>query len=172
MKFYLKDQLESNKGTQKDILVGLTLKEKIVSPFDIIDQEDDKKEGVWKANRDGKVLIVYQTTEVNSEGVEYNARSFEDAFFHINRKLFTELDETEDEKKIKKCAEMFQGLKRVELFFDKTKDSFDLASACVSKKPSLAMDILLNSKSENGNDFINWQVPQYIKEGLEWLQKD
>lgn len=172
LKFYLKDQLESNKGTPKYVLVGLTLKEKIVSPCDIIDQEDDKKEGVWKANRDGKVLIVYQTTEVNSEGVEYNARSFEDAFFHINRKLFTELDETEDEKKIKKCAEMFQGLKRVELFFDKTKDSFDLASACVSKKPSLAMDILLNSKSENGNDFINWQVPQYIKEGLEWLQKD
>lgn len=67
---------------------------------------------------------------------------------------------------------MFQGLKKVELFFDKTKDGFDLASACVNKKPSLAMDILLNSKSENGKDFANWQVPLYIREGLEWLQND
>lgn len=102
----------------------------------------------------------------------YNARSFEDAFFHINKKLFIEIEGTDVEGKIKKCVERYQGLKKVELFFDNTKDSFDLAENCVSKKPSLAMDILWNSKSDNKKDFINWQVPQYIREGLEWLQKD
>jgi len=34
------------------------------------------------------------------------------------------------------------------------------------------MDILLNSKSETEKDFVNWQIPVYIKEGLEWLQQD
>ena len=60
----------------------------------------------------------------------------------------------------------------IEITIGNTKDSFDLAENCVSKKPSLAMDILWNSKSDNKKDFINWQVPQYIREGLEWLQKD
>lgn len=172
LKFYLKEQLEANEGTEKDILINLEMEEKIVSAYEVDNKETDKKEIAWKADKNGKVLIVYQTNEVNCEGVAYNARSFEDAFFHINRKFFTELDGVDDEEKIKKCVKKFQGLKNVKLFFDKTKDSFDLAKDCVNKKPSLAMDILLNSKSDDKRDFINWQVPQYIKEGLEWLQKD
>lgn len=153
-------------------MTNLELKEKVVSADEIYNEETGKTEIVWKADKDGKVLIVYQIGEVNYEGVTYNARSFEDAFFHINKKLFTELDEDDNEKKIQKCAETFQGLKNIELIFDNKKDSFDLAKDCVNKKPSLAMDILLNSKSDDKNDFINWQVPQYIREGLEWLQKD
>ena len=117
-------------------------------------------------------MVVYQIGEVNHEGITYNARSFEDAFFHINKKLFTELDEDDYEKKIQKCAETFQGLKNIELFFDNKKIVLIWQKDCVNKKPSLAMDILLNSKSDDENDFINWQVPQYIREGLEWLQKD
>ena len=62
LKFYLKDPPEVNSGTEKEI--------------------------VWKANKRWRVLIVYQTNEVNNEGIAYNARSFEDAFFHINRKFF------------------------------------------------------------------------------------
>lgn len=172
LKFYLKDQLETNTGTEKDILTNLELREKVVSADEVYNEETGKTEIVWKSDKDGKVLIVYQIGEVNHEGVTYNARSFEDAFFHINKKLFTELDEDDNEKKIQKCAETFQGLKNIELIFDNKKDSFDLAKDCVNKKPSLAMDILLNSKSDDKNDFINWQVPQYIREGLEWLQKD
>lgn len=129
------------------------------------------KNNKWSINTLGELMIVYQTYEVNSEGVGYNGRSFEDAFFHINRKLFTDFD-GDTEKKIEKCTISFQGLKNVGYFFDNSKDSYDLAKDCVSKKPSLAMDILLNSKSEGEKDFVNWQIPAYIKEGLEWLQKD
>jgi len=172
LKFYLKDQLEVKEGTEKDILTNLKLEEKVVSAYEIYNKESGKKEVVWKADKEGKVMIVYQTNETNCEGVMYNARSFEDAFFHINKKLFIEIEETDEEKKIKKCAERFQSLKKVELLFDNTKDSFDLAKDCVNKKPSLAMDILLNSKSDDNKDFINWLVPQYIMEGLKWLQKD
>lgn len=171
LKFYLKDQLTNKKGNQKDILTNLTLEEKIISACEICNESSGENEIVWKADKYGRILIVYQTNEINAEGVLYNARSFEDAFFHINRKLFTGWDEN-DEKKAEKCAEKFQGLKKTELFFDSTQDSFDLAEKCVNKKPSLAMDILLNSESNGEQDFINWQVPQYIKEGLEWLQKD
>lgn len=172
LKFYLKDQLEAKAGEEKDILANLKFEEKIVSAYEEDNKKTCKKEIVWKANKEGKVLIVYQTNETNREGVTYHARSFEDAFFHMNKALFTETEETDTEKKIKKCAERFQGLKRVELFFDPTIDSYELAKKCVNKKPSLAMDILLNSKSDDKKDFINWQAPQYIREGLEWLQKD
>lgn len=126
----------------------------------------------WSPSVSGELMIVFQINETNSNGVSYNARSFEDAFFHINKKLFTDWDGADDNENVKKCAEKFQSLKNVNLFFDSTKDSFDLAENCVNKKPSLAMDILLNSKSDEKMDFINWEVPQYIREGLEWLQKD
>lgn len=120
----------------------------------------------------GELMIIFQINETNSNGVSYNARSFEDAFFHINKKLFTDLEGADDKENEEKCKQKFQSLKNVKFFFDSTIDSFELAEKCVNKKPSLAMDILLNSKSENKMDFINWDVPQYIREGLEWLQKD
>jgi len=41
----------------------------------------------------------------------------------------------------------------------------------VGSKPSLAIEILLNSKTgENKKEFSNWETPHYIKEGLEWLR--
>ena len=130
------------------------------------------KNNKWSVNIFGELMVVYQTYELNAEGVGYNARSFEDAFFHINRKLFTDVDGITEKERIEKCALSFQGLKNVDYFFDKSKDSYDLAENCVNKKPSLAMDILLNSKSKDEKDFVNWQIPAYIKEGLEWLQQD
>ena len=64
-------------------------------------------------------------------------------------------------------------MKHISYFEDAEKDSYDLAEKCVDKKPSLAMEILLNSKADdNNNEFSNWQIPAYIKEGLLWLKKD
>ncbi|MDO5150293.1 MAG: hypothetical protein Q4D76_13010, partial [Oscillospiraceae bacterium] len=84
----------------------------------------------------------------------------------------TDLLGATNKDKIEKCKISFQGLKNSKDFFDSSKDSYDLAENCVNKKPSLAMDILLNSVSKGGKDFVNWQIPSYIKEGLIWLQKD
>lgn len=115
-----------------------------------------KKGSNWVSNRKGKLLVIYQVEE-NS----YHARSFEDAFFHLNRQLI--IDNKPN----------FKSLKNIAYFDDMTKDSYDLASECVGKKPSLAMEILLNSKADtNNNEFSNWQIPAYIKEGLSWLKKD
>lgn len=172
LKFYLNDRLKEHSNTEIDILTGLTLSDKTIKHSEIAPTITKTQNNHWVSNPDGNVLIVYQISETNSAGVTYNARSFEDSFFHINKDLFTDLPGATNEEKIKNCKLSFQGLKNVKYFFDSNKDSYDLATNCVNKKPSLAMDILLNSKSIDGKDFANWQIPLYIKEGLLWLQKD
>lgn len=109
------------------------------------------KKGVWNSNKKGKLLIVFQTEQ---DG--YHARSFEDAFFHINQDFI--------------CNEKnsFQGLtaKWLEEFII-NKCAFTLAEKGVDKKPTLAIDILLNDTI-----YSQWRIPAYIKEGLLWLRKD
>lgn len=167
LKYYLKCILADKEEQAKEILTGLTIEQKTLTG-------SHGKDGTlsWRQNPEGDLLIVYQTEEKNSKGKNYNARSFEDAFFHINRDLFTNRDGQNVKEKAANCRSLFQGLKNVSDLFDTTKDSFFLAENCVNRKPSLAMDILLNSETKEGKDFSNWNIPHYIKEGLEWLQKN
>lgn len=95
-------------------------------------------------------LICYQQEE---DG--YHARSFEDAFIHINLKF------------IKDKKDTFKGLKNRNEF-KKTDDAYDLAQKCIDKKTHFALDILYHSD----DNFSNWKIPSYIKEGLLWLKKD
>ena len=46
-------------------------------------------------------------------------------------------------------------------------DFYKIAQECIDSKPSFAIEILLNSD----DDYSNWNIPSYIKEGLEWLKK-
>jgi predicted ATP-dependent endonuclease of OLD family len=113
-------------------------------------------EKVWKPKSDGTLFIAYQTEEK-----KYHARSFEDAFFHINREFI--LNE----------SFIFLIKKHVELYRENKIGPFDFSEKAVGKKPPLAIEILLNSKiDDDGNEFSNWQVPAYIKEGLLWLKDD
>lgn len=115
------------------------------------------KKKIWNSNRKGNLLLVYQTEEEC-----YHARSFEDAFFHINQD-FISSEENSFQSLTKKWLEIFKI----------NKNSFELAENGVGSKPSLAIEILMNSKSdENGNEFSNWQIPAYVKEGLLWLKQD
>ena len=118
-----------------------------------------KENNKWVQNDDGYVLIIYQISEKNSVNSEYHARSFEDSFFHINRQFI--IDNKDN----------FNSLKNIKYFDDDKNDSYDLAEKCIDKKPSFAIEILLNSKTDtNKNEFINWKIPAYIKEGLKWLK--
>ncbi len=125
----------------------------------------EKKSNEWISDKNGSLAIVYQTKELNDQSVNYNARSFEDSFFHINRQFIIDnIDE-------------FRGLKNKSKFEKKDNgsyvyDSYILAEKCVNGKPSLAMDILLYSESSEGKEFSNWKTPSYIKEGLKWLKKN
>ncbi len=65
------------------------------------------------------------------------------------------------------------GIKNKADFSDTTKSVYELAENCVKKKPALAMEILLNSETdEHGKEFSNWKIPAYIEEGLLWLKAD
>lgn len=98
-----------------------------------------------------KVCICYQQEENG-----YHARSFEDAFIHLNREFV----------KINKAT--FQGVKNASDFDDGAKNPYDLATNCINKKTHFALDILYHS-DEN---FSNWSIPAYIKNGLLWLKED
>jgi len=111
----------------------------------------NKVASVWQNAADGRLCIVYQT---NEDG--YNARSFEDAYIHINKAF------------IKANKANFEGLKNREYFDDDANGSYLLAAECIKKKTHFAMDIIYQSDA----DFTNWEIPAYIKEGLLWLKKD
>ncbi len=118
-----------------------------------------KTEGEWKNSENANLLVIYQVQEENSNSSIYHARSFEDAFFHLNKSL------------IANDKDSFNSLKNKNLFDDEQNDVYTLSEKCVGKKPSLAMEILLRSETDaDGNEFSNWETPLYIKEGLSWLK--
>nr|WP_320192737.1 ATP-dependent endonuclease [uncultured Desulfobacter sp.] len=118
-----------------------------------------KSDGRWQSDENGSLLLVYQTNENG-----YHGRSFEDSFFNLNKTLLGQ------------NASLFPSLTKK--WFDKyindgsEIDAFIFAENAVGSKPSLAIEILLNSTTENGMEFSNWKIPGYIKEGLEWLRKN
>jgi predicted ATP-dependent endonuclease of OLD family len=111
----------------------------------------NKDNGTWLNQPDGKLCVVYQTDENG-----YNARSFEDAFIHLNRNF------------VKDNKESFKGLKSKEDFDEPANGAYHLAKNCVKKKTHFALDILFHSDEK----LSNWQIPAYIKEGLLWLKQD
>jgi len=113
----------------------------------------------WSLDKDGNLGIVFQTNEQNSKTENYHARSFEDAFFHLNRQFVID----------NKTG--FKSLKNINHFDEAANSPYLLATECIDKKPSFAMEVLLNSKDDAaGKNFSNWDIPNYIKEGLLWLQ--
>ncbi len=136
----------STKKMDLSRLLSLSGEEKIIKKCE--------KTRKWIPDTKGHVLVVYQTHENNTKNISYCARSFEDSFFHINRKfIVNRLDD-------------FKSLKNRKYFRGYSKDSYYLAEKCIDKKPSFAMEILLNSL---GNE--DWKIPSYIREGLLWLRE-
>lgn len=101
-----------------------------------------------KILKDDMLCIAYQTEE-NS----YHARSFEDAFIHLNRAF------------INTNKDNFGGLKNRNNFDNAQKDAYDLADSCIDKKSIFATDILYYG----GEQFESWDTPAYINEGMLWL---
>lgn len=110
----------------------------------------NKRDGIWTNQSDGKLCIIYQTEQSG-----YNARSFEDDFIHLNKDFVNDSKNT------------FKGLKNRELF-ENGIGAFELAEKCIKKKTHFALDILFHTNEE----FSNWEIPAYIKEGLLWLKED
>ncbi|WP_395765131.1 ATP-dependent nuclease [Elizabethkingia anophelis] len=116
------------------------------------------RKGNWVSNRKGYLLISYQVEEDS-----FHARSFEDAFFHLNKDFIID------------SANSFPSLttKWLEKYRNNEIDSFEFSEKGVKKKTGLAIEILLNSATDaTNNEFSNWQIPAYIKESLLWLKQD
>lgn len=109
----------------------------------------DSDSASWIAAEDGNMRIAYQI-----KVTDYHPRSFEDAFIATNYNF------------IKDNKDNFSSLKCRKYFTD-TPDYYEIAQNCIGRKTVFATDILYYSN----NEMNNWEVPNYIKEGLEWLAK-
>ena len=124
------------------------------APFIMLWNSLDKK---WNKNDNGNLRLAFQY----AKDEEYHPRSFEDAFFNVNKNFI--------------CNEehVFNGLKKDCIDkFKNDENSYDLAQEGVIGKSTLALEILFNSKRTDNSDYSNWNIPEYIKEGLLWLRKN
>lgn len=132
-----------------------------------IEEKQLKKDAAnWVNDANGYLICIYQVDEENTDTHVYHARSFEDAFFHINKQFFKD-NISNFPMGIKNQRYMTEGHPAY------VNNVYYWAEQCVDKKPAFAMEILLNSKTDtSGNQFSNWNIPKYIKEGLLWLKQD
>ena len=98
-------------------------------------------------SKHANIKIAYQSKEN-----EYHARSFEDAFISLNI------------KKIKNNIDDISGLKNIEELKSNT-DMYDLTNEIIDKKSDFSASLLFLALSKD----TQWETPQYIKEGLQWI---
>ncbi|MCM2591452.1 ATP-dependent endonuclease [Rossellomorea marisflavi] len=157
--------------------ITLSLNEKVL-------RKDDQTK-VWCSDSEGHVLFVYQLKEVNGDSEDYHARSFEDSFFHINKDFILQntLNISGDFIGNKNFPSLRKN--KIQEFLTRDINSYEMAEGVI-RKPSFAMDILINSKIREyrfcdiltkeekiiKDEFSNWSIPKYIEEGLRWLKID
>lgn len=144
--FFRKQKLNENDIPIVDEYITPSLDD--LKGYDLSKKLFNKIADAWTNLAEGQLCIVYQTEENG-----YIARSFEDAFIHINKGYVND----------NKAG--FRGLQNRELFENGT-GAYELAERCIKKKTHFALDILYHSNA----DFNNWEIPAYIKEGLLWLK--
>lgn len=134
-----------------DTLLAFNASDKIFS-WDVENKQ-------WKKDTEGNMRVYFQVEEEN-----YQARSFEDGFIHINQSFIRE-------NKVK-----IIGLnpKKVEAYLgdgENAGDAYWLAESGIESKATFAVEIIYLSKKEDDKDFRGWSIPKYIKEGLLWIRK-
>lgn len=134
-----------------DTLLALNASDKVFSW--------DAENKQWKKDPNGNMRVYFQVEEG-----DYQARSFEDGFIHINLPFIRE-----NKAKI-------IGLKpnKVEAFLgngENSNDAYALAEDGIESKATFAVEIIYLSKKKNDKDFCGWSIPKYIKEGLLWIRK-
>ncbi len=103
--------------------------------------------------KEGDIVKVAYQLEEN----DYHARSFEDAFLHVNREKLKSL-----------VGSDFNGLKNVKYINDDTMNTYDLTDKILDNKSAFASSLLYKALTE---DELDWEMPAYIREALSWLVK-
>ena len=166
-----KCQVSDGKETSNASLKFFYGKEKTLTEFIALSWKErimkkDPASSDWVSDADGYLMCTYQTKET-ADTVDYHARSFEDAFFHINKSFIAEHTFDPQDKFIgnQKFPSLTQNT--MKQFAKSEIKAWEMAKG-VGSKPSFAIEVLLNSDK----DFTNWNIPAYIIEGLRWLQED
>ncbi|SDJ09752.1 AAA family ATPase [Chryseobacterium jejuense] len=162
-------QLDNNRkacrvNTPNSVTSNSTLKNWIPKKDSIVDLISTRVEEKF----DGEFIrVCYQIAE-NAEN-QYTARSLEEAI--INRNLiffkskYNDLNEENTLIEIQ-VKSKFELLKNIN--FEETSDLYNL-SPQKGEKSQFAFDLMT---FKAGIEDISWNVPKYIGEGLEWLEKD
>lgn len=113
------------------------------------------------------IRIAYQIKESDAKedaGTDagYQASSFEDAFISLNSDFIL---------KNKDGFLKYGALKEFEESELTYENYYNFAQEKVDKKPAFASSLLYFDCAD-GDEDSQWKVPRYIREGLEWLQKD
>lgn len=138
---------------EKDIDALLSL-----SPTDKIFSWDVENKR-WKTDPEGNMRVYFQEKED-----DYQARSFEDGFIHINQSFIRE----------NKAKIIGLNPKKVEAYLgdgENAGDAYWLADEGIESKATFAVEIIYLSHKEGEKDFCGWKIPLYIKEGLLWIRK-
>ena len=110
----------------------------------------------WEQQENGNMRVCFQIKENG-----YQARTFEDNFFIINKDF---LQENKDR---------IWGLKKNKLkaYLNSQISAYDLAENGIESKATFAVEIIYNSEENGNKEFCGWNIPQYIKDGLLWIRK-
>lgn len=105
-------------------------------------------------NHAQKCISDFVNVSYQCEENGYYPRSFEDAFINVN---LTE---------IKKQQNQLLGLGNKDKI-NVNDDIYNLTQEIIDKKSDFASSLLYTAYTEN----VEWTTPKYIREGLEWLQR-
>ena len=106
-------------------------------------------------NHSQKCISDFVNVSYQCEENGYYPRSFEDAFINVN--LTT----------LKDQQEQLLGLKNKDEI-DANDDIYNLTQEIIDKKSDFASSLLYIAYTDKK---VEWTIPKYIEEGLEWLQK-
>lgn len=105
-------------------------------------------------NHSQKCISEFVKVSYQSEENGYYPRSFEDAFINVNLAA------------LKKYQDQLLGLKNDDEI-DVNNNIYDLTQKIIDKKSDFASSLLYIAYTDKN---VEWTIPKYIQEGLEWLQ--
>lgn len=141
-------KMKEGKDLKVNKLIGLTDTQKTFSW--------DANNTKWEQKENGNMRVCFQIKEN-----DYQARTFEDNFFIINKDF---LQENKDR---------IWGLKKSKLkaYLNSQISAYELAENGIESKATFAVEIIYNSKTDGIKEFKGWNIPKYIKDGLLWIRK-
>ncbi|GEM51836.1 ATP-dependent endonuclease [Empedobacter brevis NBRC 14943 = ATCC 43319] len=149
------DPANSRKACKVDTPNSVTSNSTLKSWIPNKESIKDLLEATVEAKMDSDIIrVAYQISE---DSHNYTSRSLEESIINCNKDFFSQ---TKDEKTVKEFFSLLVG-KNLE------SEPYDLAPTS-KKKTEFSFDLMTFEESET----LKWNVPKYVKEGLEWLAKN